>query len=267
MDETEGTEGFKTPPEQITSDVEVNNETNIPEIVGEVIHVEIDTRRKEWVCAPVERNELIHAIEKDHEEDCLKTIRRIGRPKSGLFKLQSTDYSRYVNKTIKVRDVDIPLNLVYREERRFHTRTTRALNRVDKSEEGLLVTIFNAYEIQHRHIQHEEFDEFFMSIDGVEVIDQTRPQFNGGTRTLNGHRSVKLKNITTDGTKIDLGTHVEVHGTRFKIIYDGLETMCFVCGSKHGKECPLKIRFNELKQLRRNQTTKRKIYSDSFLRK
>ena len=49
-------------------------------------------------------------------------------------------------------------------------------------------------------------------------------------------------------------------------MYDGIRKMCFLCREKHGRECPLKVRFEELKQLRKDKIGKKKIYADSTLR-
>ena len=69
-----------------------------------------------------------------------------------------------------------------------------------------------------------------------------------------------------NNAKIDLGTSVEVNGVRFNIMYDGMQRYCFLCLKKHGTECPAKVRFEFLRNLRKGKTGKTKIYSDSSLR-
>ena len=83
----------------------------------QILHISIDTRRKEWVCSPIERNEVIHAINKDHEEDVFKTVRRIGRFGSGLYQVKSSDYARYIGKSIELRGILIPLTHFYATRR------------------------------------------------------------------------------------------------------------------------------------------------------
>ena len=238
-----------------------------------ILHITIDTRRKEWVFSPIERNEVIFAIEKDHEADVLKTVRRVGRFGSGLYQLTSSDYSRYVGKSVMLRGIEIPLRPFYerppRSDRSRPTRTqTMRRSGSDRADRvrGLTVTIFDAYDVTTQSIPHEKFDEEFLKLEGIEVIEQTSPQFNGGTRTLNGHRRIEVRNADGSDNPIDVGSYIIVDGNRFNLMYDGLKKMCYLCREKHGKDCPLKKRFEELKQMRKGKTNKRKIYSDSTLR-
>ena len=248
----------------------VNNPVDTQSSVDAVaiLHVTIDTRRKEWVCSPIERNEVIHAIEKDHEDDIFKTVRRIGRFGSGLYQLKSSNYDRYVGKFIEVRGISIPLQPFYerpRQENRGGGRPRMRNGGGGHIDHGMLITIFDAYDTCHQSIPHEDFDEIFIKMEGIEIVQQTSPQFNGGTRTLNGHRRIKVRNVNGTGP-INVGSSIVVNGVRFNLMYDGMKRMCFLCREEHGRDCPLKRRFEELKQLRKGKTGKRKIYSDSTLR-
>ena len=238
---------------------ETDSNTDMPR--EDIMYMEICTRRLEWVCKPVDKNEIIHAVEKDHEEDCLKIVREMHHKGSGLFKIESADYQRYINKTIKVRGFDLKLNPKYRRQNKNRTSYFNG-----RRNEGTFITIFDAYGFQYRDIPHGVFDRCFNEMEGVEVVMQTRPQFNGGTRILNGHRSIKVTHDDGNGGKIDLGTSVEVEGARFNIIYEGMQKMCYLCGVKHGKDCPLRLRFEELKKLRTPIKSRKKIYADSSLR-
>ena len=45
-----------------------------------------------------------------------------------------------------------------------------------------------------------------------------------------------------------------------------MQKFCPLCDRKHGWDCPSKVRFEFLKQLRKGKTQKCKMYSDSTLR-
>ena len=81
-----------------------------------------------------------------------------------------------------------------------------------------------------------------MKMEEIEVVQQTSPQFNGGTRTLNSHRRIKVRNVSGSGP-IYVGSSVVVNGIRFNLMYNGMKRMCFLCREEHGREFPLKQRF------------------------
>ena len=107
------------------------------------------------------------------------------------------------------------------------------------------VVIFDAFDQEYQSISNEDFDKFFLAMEGIEVVQQTSPQFNGGTRTLNGHRRIVVANEDGSDRPIDVGTHVIINNKRFNLMYDGLKKMCFLCREKHGRDCPLKARFEK----------------------
>ena len=126
------------------------------------------------------------------------------------------------------------------------------------------MTVFDAYQPEKsRHLRNEWFDDYFEKMEGVEVIKQTQPQFNKGTRTLNDNRYLVVTHEGEDGEKIDLGTSIEISGLTFNMQYTGMPRYCYLCERKHGTDCPSKVRFDILKKLRKGLTEKRKIYSDS----
>ena len=66
--------------------------------------------------------------------------------------------------------------------------------------------------------------------------------------------------------KIDIGFAITIRGTKFNLMYDGMEQYCYLCRGKHGKECPTITRWNELKRIRDEKPRQGKIFSDSSMR-
>ena len=247
-----------TPPEA------TNNEGNNDPPPDDIQYMIIDCRNFAWVWNQVGIVEVIAALQIDHEEDFSKSV---GRLKPGLWSLDSDDFQRYIGKSIKVRGHDIQLKPKYRPRRREPgpDGATYVMGRGGRSgrREGTLVTIFGAYKRHHRNISGELFDQVFQAIEGLDVIKQTQPQKTKGTTVLNNNRFLVVKSNSTD--KLDIGSSIHVMGIRFNIVYDGMEKFCHLCNCKHGAGCPVKLRFDLLKQLRQGTTGKRKIYSTSVL--
>ena len=117
-DAAASTAGTPNAPEETIHDTNETTEEALQKATEGILHITIDTRRKEWVFSPIERNEVIFAIEKEHEEDVLKTVRRVGRFGSGLYQLTSPNYARYVGKNIELRGIQVPLVPFYQRPRR-----------------------------------------------------------------------------------------------------------------------------------------------------
>lgn len=222
----------------------------------------IDCRNFSWIWDQVGIVEVIHALQIDHEEDFSKSV---GRLKPGLWSLDTDDFQRYVGQSIQIRGQEIQLKPKYRPR---HARggETFSMGRGGRGQrrDGTLITIFGAFKRQHRTISGELFDKVFQAIDGLEVIKQTQPQKTKGTTVLNNNRFLVVKQ--SDPTKkVDIGSSIHLMGIRFNIVYDGMEKFCHLCNRKHGYGCPVKLRFDLLKQLRQGKTDKRKIYSTSVL--
>ena len=230
----------------------------------EILFMEIDTRLPEWNMKNnhVTVTEVIDALQVDHSDDPTKSVKKMFGPLLGLYRIESMDFPRYIDKAIVIRGKELKITPRKRTRRPRHL-----LFKPERRErEGTLVTIYDAYQLDYRGIANELFNDYFNSIDGVEVIKSTQPQRVKGRPVLNGNRFLVVKNEKNDGSKLDLGTSVEVQGFRFKIVYDGMEKYCFLCARKHGRDCPTKVRFEFLKQMRKDKTQKRKIYADSTLR-
>ena len=137
--------------------------------------------------------------------------------------------------------------------------------RREENQTGTYVTIYDAYERKYRNISDEAFDRYFDEMEGVEVIQQTRPQRTAGV--YNENRGVKLRNTTNENALIDIGTYIVVQGQKFNIIYDGMTRYCTLCKRKHGTkrtECPTKVRREHLQKLRLEFIDKMKMYSAPY---
>ena len=119
----------------------------------------------------------------------------------GVFKIESEHWERYIDKTVVSRGVEVPITPRTKRERQSGPTYYSGV----RSEEitGTYVTIFRAYEYAFRHISDEHFDNYFHSIEGVEIFRQTQPQYASKTNVLNNNRSIIVKNEMEDGKIID----------------------------------------------------------------
>ena len=236
------------------ADIESPEQTSL-----DIVHLEIDTRRGDWVWEPVKIIEVIRAIEIEHSDDVMKSVTAMRGQLIGIFKVESDNYARYEGKTVMIRGVEI--KLVPRFLRPGHNGKTYSYD--DRPRTGTLITIYDAYKQCNRHIDHELFDDHFSRIQGLEVLKQTQPQKTKGSKTLNNNRFLVVKTSTDD---MDLGTSIIIQNQTFNIVYEGMKKFCHLCAIRHGKECPRKARFEFLKRIRKDRTEHRKIYADSTMR-
>ena len=246
--------------DMVTSDVD--DETVVVE-EETIDHFEIDTRRPEWCWQPIKLFEVCDAIEKEHEEDVTKSVEPMGRERKslmGIFRLDSDDYQRYVDKSLEIRGVKLPITP------RHKTRNNAGPTYQPRERrEGTLITIYGAYRRDYRYIDNSHFDKVFQEL-GLEIIKLTQPQTIKGTSILNNNRYLVVENLTTDtGTK-DIGTYIRLMGLKFDIQYTGMTKYCYRCLAKHGWDCPIQARHNFLREQRKGLNSKRKIYSDSIFR-
>ena len=242
-------------------DVVTNNDNGEEKIIRMVMDCRIG--KSEWVRNPLKLAEVIRAVSSKFGGDYSLRVNYL-KGQFGVFKLESNDYTPYTGEHIEIRGVQIPLT-----PRRSHARNSplykdQGFGR--EREKGVLITIYDAYEIRYEHIPNEDFDNYFEQLDGVEVIKQTQPQTTKGTHTLNGNRYVVVKSNGDDPLKVDVGSAISIRGIKFNIAYTGMQRFCYLCFEKHGNECPVKARWNALKNARDGKTGKRKIYSDSSFR-
>ena len=223
-----------------------------------IMYMEIDTRLAEWCHNPVNLGEVIQAVQQEYEEDYTKAVTYV-RGNFGLYKVDADDYTSYMNKGVIIRGKEIPFVPVKRKAK-------RSSQYVSEKREGILVTIYDAYERVFRHITNDEFNAYFESFEGVEVIKTTQPQSSKDTHVLNNNRFVILKNVDESKPQIDIGSSMQIRGMKFNLRYNGMMKYCFLCKNKHGMECPTQARWEFLKKQRDGKTDKTKIYADSFLR-
>ena len=103
-----------------------------------IVYIEIDCRKAIWWNSQVKIGEVMEAVEKEHSEDYTKSVNYL-RGQLGVFKIQSDDYKRYIDKSITIRGITIPLIPIKRRERRHNIF-------YPKREKWLYVTIYDAYD-------------------------------------------------------------------------------------------------------------------------
>ena len=197
-------------------------------------HMEIDTRKAEWWRNTVKIGEVIHAVEKEHRDDITKSVNFL-KGQFGVYKLDADDFTRYIDKTVVIRGIEIPFTPRKYKERRHNLFAP-------EKREGTLVTIYDAYERVFRHFPNEDFDEYFDGIEGIEVIKMTQPQRSKGTNVLNNNRFVVLKKVGENNNKMDIGTSIQIRGITFNLRYNGMEKYCYLSKGKYGSECPTQVR-------------------------
>ena len=101
--------------DMITNDVD--DDTVVVEEEPTIDHFEVDTRRPEWCWKPIKLFEVCDAIEKEHEDDVTKSVEAMGRERKalmGIFRLDTDDFQRYVDKSLKIRGVSLPITPRYK---------------------------------------------------------------------------------------------------------------------------------------------------------
>ena len=151
----------------------------------EILYMELDCRRPEWVKNQVTEGEVCNALLLENRDDPTKGVKAMwGAALVGLFKIESKDFSQYVGKSLVIRREEIKLKPVRKRRRNRYAFNQRRPNQYDQEKrKGLLVTIYDSYELRYRDISNELFDQYFLNL-GVEIIKQTRPQFCRGSREV-----------------------------------------------------------------------------------
>ena len=232
-----------------------------------MICVEVNTRRPEWCWKPIKLFEVCNALEKEHEDDVTKAVESMGRERKalmGIFRLDTDDFKRYVDKNLKIRGVLLPITPRYKYNSSSNSGPTYQPGRREQRE-GTLITIYGAYRRDYRHIANCEFDKIFEGM-GLEIIKPTQPQTVYKTSTLNNNRYLVVEKLATPEGSKDIGTSIIVQEEKYNIQYTGMMKYCYLCAAKHGWDCPTQARHNFLREQRKNLTSKRKIYSDSIFR-
>ena len=239
-------------------DMETNDDN------GEIMYMQIDVRIPEWNFRQVTDLEVVEALELEFANDATKSVEDLGRYKKslqGIFRVDSADYSIYTGATLTVRDRQIP----FTPWRQTPNNAPRGPSFGRGRREGTLITIYQAFRLEHREIENDKFDQAFEALN-VEVIKPTLPQLRKGTSVLNNNRYLVVEKLDDkEDLRKRIGSRVVVEGTTFNIVYDGMQRHCWTCMKTHGSHCPLKARNDFLRQ-QRQTTGKRKIYSTSTLR-
>ena len=222
---------------------------------------------------PVTETEVCDALLVTHPNDPHVAVKTGWGRRLGTFVIESTDMKPYVDTSLTIRGHEIPLKPIFRKRRA--ERDSNEGTDEDTGEENyeknfdpetLKVRIFDAFEVRYRSISSEEFDNAFLEM-GVDVVKPTLPEKCRDRRDiLNGNRYIIVKPIDDDGNRIDMGGRITVSNRIFKISYPGKLHFCTLCLIKHGKECPKRVRFDFLRNLRKGKTNGAKVYSNSELR-
>ena len=233
------------------------NTSTIDENEEEIIHFMLDCRNHPDLNFPiVSEAEVCDALMIDHSEDPLKTVKTLWGRNLGTFIIDSDDLQRYKGKSLVIRGHDIPLTPVFKTQRR----------QVFRDPEGIKIRIFDAFSRPFRHIDDSKFDEQFNQF-GVEIIKTTRPERCLHNRDVfNQNRFIVVKKKNAQGQEVDFGQRITVDHCSFKISYYGMQKFCGACRRKHGRDCPREARERLLKEMRKDETGKCKVYSDSTFR-
>ncbi len=239
-------------------------QTNIQNESDDILYMFLDCRRPEWNKDHVNDGEVCDALLEI--DDPLKTVKTLRNSMIGTFRIESSNFALYVDKKVTIRNVELPLVPVRKFKNGDRQGPVFSSRPRHFDPDGVMVTIYDAYELQYHGISHEQFDNYFIQM-GVDVIKPTQPQRCRKRRdAFNTNRYLVVKNVNPDGTSVDMGDRIVIEGKTFKLNYYGIQKYCFYCATKHGRECPKKIRFDFLRELRKGKTEKRKVYADSTMR-
>ena len=235
-----------------------------------VSYLFLDTRRAEWAKKPISELEVCDALHVASPNDPTKTVKAFWGTMIGCFRIEARDFKSYLNMHVVLRDVELPLIPVRpstrTEGKEYFDRRAFGRQPTNFDPAGVSVKIFDAWTLENQSIPHEHFDNHFINMV-VEIIKQTQPKKVYGSRhVLSTSRQLVVKVVNADGSRTDLGTQIIIDGKTFKLSYYGMEKWCGLCQKKHGKECPKRVRFEFLKELRKGKTEQMKIHADSTMR-
>ena len=233
----------------------------------------LNCRRPEWNFNPIQEYEICDAIQLDHANDPHKLVKTLWGRDLGLFRVYSQDMGRYADKNLIIRGMEVTMQPIRKRKNHFQVftdETGRSQGPIRRGKsfdpDGIKIKIKDAWEPQHQDIPHSDFDEFFQSL-GAEVIIQTQPERCYQNRHVNNtNRYLVVKKYREDGSEINFGKFLSVAGKSFQLWYREILIYCGLCAREHGWDCPTRARHNFMKALRKEETEKMKIYSDSTMR-
>ena len=237
----------------------------------DILYMLLDLRNyPHWqVPKPVNEVEVCDALLIDFADDHHKAIKSGWGLTLGTFRIESTDMKRYVDKSLMIRGVPVPLIPIrpaVHHDTQGNSRQTQYRARDNRDPDGIKIRIFDAYTLQNRGIDNSRFDEYFENL-GVEIIKPTQPETCRERREiLNTNRFIVVKKFNDQGTKVDFGERITVQGLSFRLSYYDMKKWCSQCKFSHGRPCPAAIHFDFLKTLRKGKTEACKVYSDSTMR-
>ena len=235
--------------------------------LGEIIFILLDVRNHpDLNFPPVNDTEVCDALLQKHASDPHLAVKAGWGSRLGTFVVESIDMLPYVGTSLEIRGHDIALKPVRKQPPRERTAHQSQQRNDNFDPDAVKVRIFDAFEVRYRSITSEAFNDAFLAM-GADVMKPTLPERCRNRREmLNTHRYIIVKPFDENGTKIDMGSHINVDGRTFKISYPGKQHFCTLCQKKHGKDCATRVRFDALRNLRKGLTSDKKIYSDSTLR-
>ena len=158
--------------------------------------------------------EIINALEIEHSDDFTKGVQPMPKYLLGVYRIDSNDYTRYIDKTITVRGVTLKLTPRYKMQEKSP--------RSNDEREGTYVTIFNAYQGPNRSIKNEAFDRYFEEKYDIEILIQTQLQRRKNTHSVTNHRWLVVKSNSEENVQLDIGSQVTVDGRILNLMYDGM---------------------------------------------
>ena len=205
----------------INADTMVNGEAETEEEPEEdpIQYLELDTRIPEWNFNQVTDFEIVEAIEEEFPDDFSKSVEDLGRyskekDMQGIFRVDSDDYSPYKGRTLTIRDKEIAFRPKYKRKSEHGGGYSEGIKGSGRNgrQEGTLITIYGAFRKPHRHINHDEFDDYFTNIQ-VNIIKPTEPQVRKHTSVLNNNRYLVVQKLDGDDDTINhIRNSIVVHG-------------------------------------------------------
>ena len=102
-----------------------------------IIHVEVDVRGAFSPFNFPSLSEVIRSIEVGYSDVLSKVVNALRGPLLGLYTIEADNYEPYLNKTVKLRGVELPITP------RYYKKRTQG------RKDGILVTIYDAYDKQN----------------------------------------------------------------------------------------------------------------------
>ena len=146
--------------------------------------MELDCWVPEWNRNHVTEAEVCNALVVAHPDDPTKSAKAMWGNKLGCFKIQSTDFSPYMNTVLVIRGRELKLNTIKRRQGRFYSGAANSgfeRQRKTFDPNSVKITIYDAYELCYRSISNEVFDNYFHD-EGSRSSDRLDPKLTENNR-------------------------------------------------------------------------------------